>query len=296
MIANSACQECCLNNALKKAAALPIDHTELKKLQNRIRVLASALSGSESAPSLLALLTDELRPYTDIDAPFLPIKAHFNELMLTLEDELYADINSSTDPLSRAIQYAMTGNYIDFGALHKVSESELRRLISESSSIPLPGDTMEKLRKELGQSKKLLYISDNCGEIVMDKLLIKTILSLFPALDITLMVRGRPAQNDATIEDAAQVGLCGMVEVTGNGRHAPGTPIEGRLRVDEEIISIMKESDIVLAKGQGNFETLCGCGWNVYYLFLCKCENFTSRFGLKQFAGVLANDKDLNIK
>ena len=127
MIANAACRECCLNNALKKAAALNLGEEELFALQSRIRELAGKISTSESAPSLLALLTDELRPYTDIDAPFRAIKEHFNALMLSLEDELYSDIEHSADPLSRAIQYAMTGNYIDFGALHKVSEDELAR-------------------------------------------------------------------------------------------------------------------------------------------------------------------------
>jgi len=295
MIANSKCLDCCLKSALKKAEAIGLDLQQESILKERLISLAKELEGSESAPSLSALLSDELRPYTDVDGAYSSIKTEFNKLMLSLEDYIYTDILQNADPLARAIQYAMVGNYIDFGAVHNVSVEELRELIDKSASIPLPEGTLEKLRTQLGTAKKLLFISDNCGEIVMDKLLIKTLIATYPELNIQLMVRGKPAQNDATMEDAEQVGLCDMVSVIGNGRHCPGTPIDGRLKVDDEIISLVSRADIVIAKGQGNFETLSGCGWNVYYIFLCKCENFTARFGLKQFSGVLANEYELSL-
>ena len=133
----------------------------------------------------------------------------------------------------------------------------------------------------MASARSLLYITDNCGEIVMDKILIRLLREMYPDLEITVLVRGFDIQNDATREDAEDVGLTALVPVTGNGVKVPGTPLDGSLRVAPE------------TEGQGNFETLCGTGLNTFYMFLCKCDTFMDRFDMARFSGVLVNEKDL---
>jgi len=291
MIANEMCQSCCLGSTLKKAEALALPEKEERVLKERIAAVAEDCRGKESAPSLSALLFEELRPYTDIDGYYIALKKQFNALMLSMEQDIEADIISSADPLKRAMQYAMTGNYIDFAAVKNVNEKTLRELIANCADVNVDEGSYAAFTRELASAKTLLYISDNCGEIVMDKLLIRCLQRLYPGLEISLLVRGGIAQNDATLEDAEEVGLSAMVKVIGSGRAVTGTPIDGRLCVDESVKRLIADSDICIAKGQGNFECMCGCGWNVYYMFLCKCDAFTTRFGMERFSGVFMNDR-----
>ena len=136
--------------------------------------------------------------------------------------------------------------------------------------------------------KKMVYLTDNCGEIVFDKLLIRKIKEMNPELDITVIVRGGKVLNDATMEDAQMTGLSEIVEVIGNGDDVAGTILS---RVSPECLEIMEQADVILAKGQGNFESLHGCGKNIYYLFLCKCDWFMRKFHAKRFQGMFVNEK-----
>jgi len=194
----------------------------------------------------------------------------------------------SEDPLKAAIQYAMTGNYIDFGALDRIDEEELQRILDHSADNHVDGQEYLKLRKELKKAKRIVYLTDNCGEIVTDKLLIEEIQKENPEAAVTVIVRGFPVLNDATMEDAVQVGLTGMVHVIGNGSEIAGTCLD---EISEEAKEFIDSADVILAKGQGNFETLRMCGKNIYYIFMCKCEMFAERFQVPRFSGMLISDK-----
>ncbi|MBO5387572.1 MAG: DUF89 family protein, partial [Lachnospiraceae bacterium] len=130
--------------------------------------------------------------------------------------------------------------------------------------------------------------TDNCGEILLDKIFIKCIEDKYPKLKITVIVRGQNVINDATIEDAKQVGLTDIVTCIGNGNGAPGTVIK---LLSEEAKQALFEADMIISKGQGNFESLFAEGLNPYYIFLCKCELFVRRFGLKQYESVFMKEE-----
>ena len=151
-------------------------------------------------------------------------------------------------------------------------------------------DVYQALMADLQKGHSVVYLLDNCGEIVMDKLLIRAIQKAFPALQITAIVRGLPVSNDATVEDAIQVGLTEVVSVIGNGNGLAGTSLE---HLSPEARKAVDEADVILSKGQGNFETLNGCGLNVYYIFMCKCDMFARRFQVPRFSGILVNDHHL---
>lgn len=291
MIANTSCWNCCLATAIRRAKALPVQPDKMEQMLEEIRCTAGDCRGNESAPAMSALLSGVMKRYADVDDQYVEPKRSFNELMLTLEDRVAAEVDASPDPLLRGIQYAMAGNYIDYGALDVVTEEKLMEILEASSSTRIDPKTLESLKEDLRTKKTLVYITDNCGEIVMDKVLLRLIRRLYPVIDITILVRGMPTHNDATCEDAAFVGLTDIAPVIGNGTCAPGTPLDGRLIVPEEIKELLFGADLCIAKGQGNFESLHGSGLNIYYMFLCKCTAFMERFGMEQFAGIMVNER-----
>ena len=296
MIANESCWNCCLNTALRRAKALPMPPGKTEEMLAEIRRAADDCTGCESAPAMSAILTAVMKKYADVDDQYVEPKRRFNELMLNLEDRIANEVMASEDPLTRAVQYAMAGNYIDFGALDVVTEDKLMEILAGSSKISLSPKTLDRLKNDLISQKRLIYITDNCGEIVMDKILIRLIRQMNPELDVTILVRGMPIHNDATVEDAAFVGLSDIAPVIGNGTCAPGTPLDGSLIVPEGIRDLLGGADICISKGQGNFESLHGSGLNIYYMFLCKCTAFMDRFGMEQFAGVMVNERNVMIR
>ena len=222
---------------------------------------------------------------------FTHVKSLFNNLMLEMVPFVRNKLNKSKDSLKLAIQYALTGNYIDFGAMNNVDEEQLQKLLDSSSNNHVDEQEYAALRADLEKAKKVVYLTDNCGEIVMDKLLIEEILKLNPKVEVTVIVRGFPVLNDVTMEDAIQVGLTEMVNVIGNGSEIAGTYLE---EISEEAKNVIDSADVILAKGQGNFETLRMCGENIYYIFMCKCDMFAKRFQVPKYYGMLIRDKNVS--
>jgi hypothetical protein len=173
-----------------------------------------------------------------------------------------------------------------------ISDSDLDVLLERAPKLELDEAMVEEFFKQLMTAEKLVYIGDNAGEIVLDKIFVKILREYYPNLDIVFLVRGKPVFNDATLEDAEQVGLSRLLSVLGNGTDIPGTQLN---HISLEALQEINRADLILAKGQGNFETLSGCGHNVFYLFLCKCALFTKRFKMKQFEGVFTHETKLEI-
>ena len=138
------------------------------------------------------------------------------------------------------------------------------------------------------KASNVVYITDNCGEIVLDKIAIQMLKKTFPNIRVTALVRGLPAGNDATMEDAEFCGLTDIVPVLGNGSDVGGTWFHG---ISTHARELLQSADVILAKGQGNYETMHGCGLNIYYLFLCKCDWFQQLFHAKLLQGMFINEK-----
>ena len=206
------------------------------------------------------------------------------------ENEIEAKIINADNSLQSAVKYAMAGNYIDFGVMDNVNEQALRKTLDTANQINIDKAEFESFETEICNAKNIVYLTDNCGEIVLDKLLIKQILSLNSSVKLNVIVRGEPVLNDCTIDDAVQVGLDKLAAVMGNGTAIAGTALE---KISPQAKQIIDNADIIISKGQGNFETLHHCGKNVYYLFLCKCDMFAKRFGVEKFSGVFIKDHNL---
>jgi damage-control phosphatase, subfamily I len=196
--------------------------------------------------------------------PFLKIKREFNDIALSLYPALRERVESSPDPLRTASRLAIAGNIIDFGIFTSI---DIGKSIDQSLQAEIAADDYDSFREDLDRSGEILYLLDNSGEIVFDKLLIEQLT--LTGRRVKAVVKGSPVLNDVTHEDAAQTGLEEVCEVIDNGSDAIGTILPWTSR---EFQQEFENAHLVISKGQGNFETLWGAEKKIYFLFQSKCE------------------------
>lgn len=285
---NSQCIRCLVKKQMENFDNNIAENQKVQYMQEVLKIIAQA-GPSEGGPVISGRIFELQKRMFGEKVDYKPIKHRYNQMMLDMEYEISQKIENSEDTLKQALKYAMTGNYIDFGALSNVDNEKLMELLEQAGKNAVSREEYQALREDLKRGGKLVYLTDNCGEVVLDKLLIKQLKKEYPDLDITVIVRGQEVLNDATMEDAKQIGMTDIVKVIGNGSDIAGTYEE---EISQEALDMINQADVIIAKGQGNFETLWGCGRNIYYMFLCKCELFTGRFGVNLLEGVLINDKN----
>lgn len=283
---NSFCMSC-----LVQAQARNIQKFEDEEKKSRyMRELFKLLLDSDpelSAPALLEPVTKLYESYWGSQEGFQAEKKSFNDFLLSMEEELEKKIRSTKDPLATALCYARLGNYIDLSALSDVSTEKLLELFAKAEEESLDAEEYQHFLQDLKHGEYLVYLTDNCGEVVLDKLVIKLLKEQYPKLRIEVLVRGVPVTNDVDIEDAEYVGLTKLVPVFGNGSGIAGTELS---KISQEAREKLERADVIIAKGQGNFETIHTCGLNIYYLFLCKCDWFKQRFHAKHLQGMFVNE------
>jgi len=289
MMLSAQCIHCLTESNFRRVRDLP-DEARDGYMRALVRILADAAE-RDTPPAVVARIHRLRSGMLGMADDFEAVKRRFNRLMLDEAPALRARIESSPDPLAEAMRIAMAGNYIDFGSVEDVNSEKLAELLAPSARDDLPPEEYRSFRQDLAGAKRLAYLTDNCGEIVLDRLLIETILQRYPGIQVTAVVRGAPVANDATAEDALEVGLDRVAKIVSNGTRIGGTQLDAIL---EDARQAIEEADLVISKGQGNFETLSGSGLNIYYLFLCKCRMFTDRFGMPLYQGVFANDLRLD--
>ena len=287
MQCSSACINCMVAGQYRKIANCK-DESIKKQYMLEVCRIISSMDESETTAHLTYLFSnlynDTFHPTTN---KFVDINHDFNEFVLSLTHNLEDKINMSEDPLQTSIIYSRIGNYIDYGAMNSVSKDEFLELFNVTT--PLDTNTYTQFKDDLNKASTLLLCADNCGEIVLDKLLLKTIHKLYPNITLKCMVKGDYALNDATLIDATQIGLEDVCEVVSTGNDMVGCDTK---YLSKDALEALREADIVISKGQANFETLLGTGYNTYYSFLCKCEYFANRFGVKKFTGMFIRELD----
>ena len=268
------CIRCHLNRSLETVRSLGDEQTHTAFAKELLKLYLSAPENA-SAPWLGPATTDLFRKHFDLpEDRFRQEKEISNRFVLERLPRIRQRVNAAEDPLFAALQFAILGNYIDFSALQgQVRFEDLEKLLDEASSMVLDKDVYTSLRTDLEKGKKLLYLTDNAGEIGFDRIFAEEIHRQYPQLEIIFCVRGGPAMNDALREDAALVGI--PFPVIDNGNRVPGTQLD---QLGEEAKTALETADVIIAKGQGNTETMYGCGFNVYYAFLIKCIRFQEVF------------------
>lgn len=271
----------CLYDKQKKM----VDHTEYLQ---EVQAIIDGRGEEDTAPYLVYRFNLVYEKYFGKKKPYTSIKKKYNDLVLSMEDELRKRIEMSQNPLYAAFLYARIGNYIDFGAMNQVDEAIFLSLFEKAEIRACDLPVLESLFKQCANAKSFLLLADNCGEIVLDKLFLEQLQKKFPNLKITVMVRGREVLNDATMEDAVYVGMGAVAKLISNGNSVAGTVYT---MLPEDAKQVIDTAEVILSKGQGNYETLCNQGFHIFYSFLCKCELFTSRFNVPRLTGILVEEK-----
>lgn len=277
------CMRCMLDKYLD---ACPTDISWRERADYMRVVLRTVADSSKTmtAPEISDALSGVLRERYGITRDYTEVKRHFNQLVLGLEAQLAERMAASDDPLDLAIRCALVGNFIDFGPTGDVSEERLLQLVDEAPVMKLYDGGLADLKDRILHARTIVILTDNCGEVVFDKLLMAQIARVNPRAQLTAIVRGAEVSNDASMVDARQVGLEKVARVIPNGSDIAGTSLS---HVNEETLTALRESDLVISKGLANYETLSGRGENVHYLFLCKCALYVECFDVPLYTGMV---------
>ena len=284
---DSQCLMCHLKRNLELVRPLGTEEQTMAFARDMMRMYLAAPENVSSpwfSPQVAQLLQ---RHYGLSPDRLRPEKEASNRFILERMDAIRSRVRSAADPVLAGLQFAILGNYLDFAALQgQVSFSALEGMLDEALEMEIDRQVYDRLLSELAAGKRLLYLTDNAGEIGFDRIFAEELARAFPQLEITFCVRGGPAANDATREDAAAVGL--PFPVIDNGNLVPGTQLD---QLSQEAQAAMDAADVILAKGMANTETMLGCGRNVYYAFLVKCQRFVTRFGKPLFTPMLVRER-----
>lgn len=215
-------------------------------------------------PEFATLVQREARHFFKNDNLYAREKYSINEELLLDYAYWKQEVNRSSDPLLMAARLAVVGNIIDFGA-HTVKD-DVRKQVKDLLRTELKVNDISTLKSRILEAKNILYLGDNCGEIVFDKLLIETMQHP----NVCFVVRGEPVLNDVTMDDANQLGMHKVCRVISNGYDAPSTLLE---HCSPEFLREYEKADLIISKGQGNFEGLMESGDDrIYYMLIAKCE------------------------
>lgn len=272
---NATCLACHFQKNLETAAALGDEKTAIAFAKDLMRLYLDApdtVASPYFGPGVSALFQ---KHYGLGEDRYVQEKLDSNRFVMERFPAIQSRVQAQADPVYAGLQFSILGNYLDFSALQgKVSFEKLDEMLDMGLGMALDRDCYKRLCADLERGKRLLYLTDNAGEIGFDRIFAEEIQKRYPHLQIVFCVRGGPALNDATREDAAAVGV--PFPVIDNGTCIGGTELS---QLGAEAKAAFERADVIIAKGMGNNETLYGCGYNVYYAFLVKCKLFVERFG-----------------
>ncbi len=281
------CMPCFIRQALDSARLVTDDEQVHEQVVREVLKLASDLDMSQSPPVIGQQIHRLIRKLIGNTDPYRELKQRFNRLALRLCAELEENVKTSEDPLETAVRLAIAGNIIDLGVKTSIVESDVETIIRDCLTADFDSQQIEELRNAVSQAERILYLADNAGEIVFDRLLIEQL----PYEKVTVVVKGEPVINDATMEDAEFAGLTEIVEVIDNGSDGPGVILES---CSQEFIRRFDQADLILAKGQGNYETLSDVNKNIFFILKAKCPVIARDLGCEVGEMILRKNEAFN--
>jgi len=226
-----------------------------------------------TAPEASCFMHRLINKATNSKDPYKKEKRDYNELLLSLEEDIRDIIKKSDNPFQTALRYALAGNIIDFGP---PKPFDVFKALSAAATKEPAIDHSFELKKALKKASTVLYLGDNSGEIVLDKLFIETI----GHPNLYFVVRGSNIINDVTIEDAEKVGISKIAKVISNGYDAPSTLLN---RCSTEFKKFYNDADIIISKGQGNLEGLIDVtDKKIFFLLMVKCNVIAEMIGVQE--------------
>ncbi len=268
------CIPCFIRQSLDAARLVTEDVHIHEKVVRGVLDLANNLDMSQTPPVIGQKIHRLIRELVRVEDPYHGVKQQFNNAALKLYPKLRQLVIESEDPLETAVRLAIAGNIIDLGLKSQLQETELAETISQCLSGEPSGIQMEAFRSSVNETEDILYLADNAGEIVFDRILIEQL----PIEKITVAVKSFPVINDATMEDAVLAGLPKIIDVIENGSDAPGTILES---CSQSFRDRFDKADLIIAKGQGNYETLSDVEKNIFFILKAKCPVIARDLGCK---------------
>jgi len=249
-----------------------------RKVLSRVLEKLPDISLDLYPPQVGAILHAIVREVADNGDPYHDVKGKYNRIGMELYPQLKKLVVGSEDPLRVAVELAVLGNIIDFGVVN--SNFDLEGALGELQNITFAVDDYQQFKTALNDVRTVLYLGDNAGEIVFDRILIEEILTQWD-LNMTFVVKQNPIINDATMEDARFVGITDLVRVIPNGAKlpAPATVLD---ECSDEVNRLFRSSDLIISKGQGNFEVLEEQAGNIFFLLKAKCPVIADYLGVKE--------------
>lgn len=264
MKTHNACIPCLVRQAFSSAKFATDDEEIQQNILKRCLTGLAKMDMDHSPPIMARLIQQTIYDVTGNNDPYKMVKKKFNAFCLKLLDELRRKVKESTSPLETAARLSIAGNIIDFGAISTLDQQTVLDTIDHAMQNEIKGD-LNKLIQRLTTAHSILWIADNSGEIVFDRLVLERI----DQSRVIFAVRGGPALNDATLEDAKESGVTDLVKTINSGAAIPGTVLE---ECSTPFLEAFNQADLIIAKGQGNYETLPHDDGRIFFLFKAKCS------------------------
>ncbi len=279
------CIPCFLRQTLDAVRLVTDNKATHERLFNEILHAACAVDPHQPPPAMGQRIHRRIRELVGQSDPYAAAKERSNQLALRLLPDLRTRVDASDSPLVAAVRLAIAGNVIDMGVNVTLTDERITASIDAALRAPLYGD-VDSLARAVNDVDRILYLADNAGELVFDRLLLERL----PLAKVTVVVRGAPVINDATLADARVAGLLELVEVIDNGSDAPGTILEDCSAAFQRRFDA---ADLIIAKGQGNFETLTDVPKDIFFAFMAKCPVIAREVGCDVGSAILRRSSDL---
>jgi damage-control phosphatase, subfamily I len=261
------CLPCYLRQALQVARISTTDPQLQLSALRRVAELTSAMDMEQTPPENSISVYRAIAEITGCPDPYLQVKEQSNKNALSLLPGLRHKVKRAEDSLALALRLAIGGNIIDYGAMRSFDiDAAMECCVSAPFAIDDSQHLLRRLRG-LGAGERVLYLADNAGEIVYDSLVVDALVS--QDCEVTVVVKSGPIINDALVADAHACGLEKSVRILENGTACPGTPLD---ICSHELIQAFNQADLIISKGQGNFETLSESEAEIYFLLTVKCS------------------------
>ncbi len=283
------CMECNIKQLIKISNFVNASEAQQITASKKLFKMLSEVDFDKSNPEIMG---ESWKIIVDIygnDNPYKEIKSFYNNLLLEVYDDIRSIIKESDNPFLTALKIAVIGNIIDFGARHTFSKEEVIKRIKNHQEMSFKKDDSKKFEQSILNAKTILYIGDNCGEIVLDKLFIETLCFLNKEVKVYFGVRGGAILNDVTVEDFNEVKMGEVATCVSSENAVPGTILKDSSKVFNDLFY---NADVVIAKGQGNFESLSEVKRNgLYLLLMSKCNYVSSIIGVDTLDFVLIENR-----
>ena len=271
------CLPCIVNQAIKVANLTGVATKE--ELLREIFSYLSRMDFEATTPEIIGEIFVMIKRHTNNPDPYKETRDYYNSLFMELLPQFDEKIEQADDAFDLAMRYAIVGNIIDFNPIHNTLLEDIYDCFERMEQFELAIDDSELLKEDIRNAATLLYLGDNCGEICMDKLFLKTIKRLNPNIRLLFGVRGMPVVNDSIAEDAYQVGIEEYAEIIDNGDGSLGTVLR---RTSPEFQDTFRQAEVIIAKGQANYECLSEEAMNIYFLLMTKCDVIANDIGVDE--------------